>query len=74
MTEKELLTIKDLIEELKEYPENTPIWPQLELDNGVKMMLDLEYSCYSSLDGVSHELHLVFKKSKIYDLKKEDCE
>ena len=73
MTEKEL-TIKDLIEELKEYPENTPIWPQLELDNGIKMMLDLEYSSYTSLDRVSHELHLVFKKSKIYHLKKEDCE
>ena len=68
MTEKEL-TIKDLIDELKEYPGDTPIWPQLELDNGVKMMLDLEYSSYSSLDGVSHELHLVFKKSKIYNLK-----
>lgn len=39
MTEKEL-TIKDLIEELKEYPENTPLWPQLELANGVKMMTE----------------------------------
>lgn len=71
MTGKEL-TIGDLMDELQEYPRDTPLWPQLELANGVKMMLDLEYSSYSSLDGVSHELHLIFKKSKIYDLKKED--
>ena len=68
MTEKEL-TIKDLIEELKEYPEDTPIWPQLELPSGPMMMLDLKFSQYHSLDkGNSHQLHLVFKKSKIYDL------
>lgn len=71
MTGKEL-TIGDLMDELQEYPRDTPLWPQLELANGVKMMLDLEYSSYSSLDGCSHELHLIFKKSKIYDLKKED--
>ena len=73
MTEKEL-NIGDLIDELQKYPKDTPLWPQLELANGLKMMLDLEYSIYTSLDGVSHELHLIFKKSKIYDLKKEDCE
>ena len=61
MTVKEL-TIGDLMDELQEYPRDTPLWPQLELANGVKMMLDLEYSSYSSLDGVSHELHLIFKK------------
>ena len=68
MTEKEL-NIGDLIDELQKYPKDTPLWPQLELANGLKMMLDLEYSSYTSLDGVSHVLHLIFKKSKIYDLK-----
>lgn len=36
------------------------------------MMLDFKFSSLTSLDGVSRELHLVFKKSEIYDLKKED--
>ena len=67
------LTIKDLIDELKEYPEDTPIWPQLEL-HGLMMMLDLKWSMLTSLDGVSQELHLVFEKSEIYDLKKSDLE
>lgn len=29
------LTVGDLIEELKEYPEDTPIWSQIELSNGL---------------------------------------
>ena len=58
------LTIKDLIDELKEYPEDTPIWPQIDLPFG-RVMLDLKFSCLSSLDGVSQELHLVFKKSEM---------
>lgn len=68
------LTIKDLIDELKEYPEDTPIWPQIELSNGFMMMLDFKFSSLTSLDGVSRELHLVFKKSEIYDLKNGDVE
>ena len=73
MTEKEV-TVGDLIDELKEYPKDTPIWPQLELPNGILVMLDLKFSSLTSLDGVSQELHLVCKKSKIYDLKKGDME
>ena len=67
------LTIKDLIDELKEYPEDTPIWPQLALPFGI-VMLDFKFSSLTSLDGVSQELHLVFKKSEIYDLKKSDVD
>ena len=66
------LTVGDLIDELKEYPEDTPIWPQIELSNGFMMMLDFKFSSLTSLDGVSRELHFVFEKSEIYDLKKED--
>lgn len=68
------ITIGELIDELKEYPEDTPIWPQIELSNGVMMMLDFKFSSLTSLDGVSQELHLVFEKSEIYDLKKSDLE
>lgn len=64
------MTVGELIDELKEYPEDTPIWPQIELSNGVRMMLDFKFSSLTSLDGVSRELHLVFKESEIYDLKK----
>lgn len=65
------VTIGDLIDELKEYPRDTPIWPQLHI-NGVYMMLDFEFSQYASLDGMNHEFHLVFKKSEIYD--DEECD
>ena len=68
------LTIKDLIDELKEYPEDTPIWPQLALPFGF-VILDLKLSRYGSLDGGnSFQLHLVFEKSEIYDLKKSDVD
>ena len=61
------LTIGDLIDELEEYPRDTPIWPQLKLSWGM-LMLDLEFTRYASLDGGnSYELHMVFKESKIYD-------
>lgn len=60
------VTIGDLIDELKEYPRDTLIWPQLHI-NGVYMMLDFEFSQYTSLDGRNHEFHLVFKESEIYD-------
>ena len=63
------LTIGDLIDELEEYPRDTPVWPQLHI-RGIFMMLDFEFSQYHSLDGGnSQELHLVFKKSEIYDSK-----
>ena len=66
------LTVGDLIKELKEYPDDTPLWPQLNLPFGM-VILDLECSRYGSLDGGnSFQLHLIFKKSEIYDLKKED--
>ena len=66
------VTIGDLIDELEEYPLDTPIWPQLHLPWGM-LMLDFEFVKYASLDnGESHELHLVFKQSKIYDLKRDD--
>lgn len=68
------ITVGELIDELKKYPEDTPIWPQIELFNGVMMMLDFEFSGLTSLDGVSREVHLVFKKSEIYDLKEGDVE
>ena len=68
------ITVGELINELKEYPEDTPIWPQIELSNGVMMMLDLKFTSLTSLDGVSRELHLVFKKSEIYDLKNGDVD
>ena len=68
------ITVGDLIDELKEYPEDTPIWPQIKLSNGFLMMLDFKFSSLTSLDGVSRELHLVFKKSEIYDLKNGDGE
>ena len=68
------ITVGELIDELKEYPEDTPIWPQIDLSNGVMMMLDFKFSSLTSLDGVSRELHLVFKKSEIYDLKNGDGE
>lgn len=56
-----------LIEELQQYPEDTPIWPQLHLSWGM-LLLDFDFIKYSSLDGgISHELHMGFKKSKIYD-------
>lgn len=62
------LTVGELIDELKEYSEDTSIFPQIELPNGVMMMLDLKFTTLTSLDGVSRELHLIFKKSEIYDL------
>ena len=68
------LTVGELINELKEYSEDTPIFPQIELSNGVMMMLDLKFTTLTSFDGVSRELHLVFKKSEIYDLKNGDVE
>lgn len=77
MTEDEdlCITVGDLIEELQEYPEDTPIWFQIKdinFLNGWIMMLDFDFTSLTSLDGVSQELHFVLKKSKIYDLKKED--
>lgn len=68
------ITVGELIDELKEYPEDTPIWPQIKFSNGFIMMLDFKFSSLTSLDGVSRELHLVFKKSEIYDLKNGDVE
>ena len=62
------LTVGELIDVLKEYSEDTSIFPQIELPNGVMMMLDLKFTTLTSLDGVSRELHLIFKKSEIYDL------
>lgn len=62
------LTVGELIDELKEYSEDTPIFPQIELPNEGMMMLDLKFTTLTSLDGVLRELHLVFKKSEIYDL------
>ena len=66
------LTVGELIDELKEYSEDTPIFPQIELPNGSMMMLDLKFTALTSLDGVLRELHLVFKKSEIYNLKNGD--
>ena len=70
MTEN-VITTGDLIDELSEYPRDTPIWPQLmteDLPLPLFMMLDFEFSQYASLDGgASHQLHLVFKKSSIYN-------
>lgn len=76
MTEDEdlCITVGDLIEELKEYPRDTPLWPQVKMHNGFLLMLDFDFTSLTSLDGVSHELHLVFKKSKIYDLKGDSDE
>lgn len=64
---KEEITVGDLIDELKEYPEDTPIWPKLHLPIGM-LLLDFDFIKYASLDGgISYDLHMGFKKSKIYD-------
>ncbi len=70
----EYLTIGDLMDKLQDYPHDTPLWFELELPMGIILMLDLEFSGYTSLDGVSHEFHLGFVKSKIYNSKEVNFE
>ena len=65
-------TVKSLIEELKEYPEDTPIWFMFKHSTGIMSLFDVKSIGMFTLAD-SEFIHFVLENSSIYK-EKERCQ
>lgn len=62
-------TVKQLIEKLKEFPDETPIWFMFEHSNGIISLFDLVNLGMFTLGG-DEFIRFVLKNSSIYNEKR----
>ena len=63
-------TVHQLIDELKKYPEDLPVWFMFQHSNGIISLFDLMNIGCVSLGGDDY-IHFIFKNSDIYNENKK---